>query len=48
MAGKAAGMTVCAIEDDFSIPMRDEKLQLADFYVNDYDEILDNEGIKHA
>lgn len=41
MAGKAAGMTVCAIEDEFSAPMREEKLALADYYIEDYDEIFD-------
>ncbi len=41
MAGKAAGMTVCAIEDEFSTPMREEKLALADYYIEDYDEIFD-------
>lgn len=42
-AGKAAGMVVCAVEDEFSIPMREEKLQLADFFIEDYDEILDED-----
>lgn len=42
-AGKAAGMVVCAVEDEFSIPMRQEKLQLADFFIEDYDEILDED-----
>lgn len=46
-AGKAAGMTVCAIEDDFSIPMREEKRRLADFYIDNYDELLD-EGSRYA
>lgn len=46
-AGKAAGMTVCAIEDEFSIPMRGEKQKLADFFIEDYDEIW-NEDREHA
>ncbi len=46
-AGKAAGMTVCAVEDEFSIPMRGEKQELADFFIEDYDEIW-NEDKKHA
>ena len=41
MAGKAAGMTVCAVEDDFSAGMREEKLRLADYFIDDFDEILD-------
>ncbi|MCM1540920.1 MAG: HAD family phosphatase [Blautia sp.] len=35
-AGKNAGMRVCAVEDDFSIPNREEKKQLADYYIEDY------------
>ncbi len=42
MAGKAAGMTVCGVEDAFSTGMLEEKLQLADFYIQDYDEIFDD------
>lgn len=41
LAGKAAGMTVCAVEDVHSIHMRTEKNELADFYIDDYDEITD-------
>ena len=40
LAGKRAGMTVCAIEDPFSAPMREEKRKLADYYINDYFELL--------
>lgn len=43
MAGKAAGMAVCAIEDAFSAEMREEKQQLADFFIEDYNEILELE-----
>lgn len=43
MAGKAAGMAVCAVEDDFSSEMRLEKQQLADFFIEDYNEILELE-----
>ena len=43
MAGKAAGMAVCAIEDTFSAKMREEKQQLADFFIEDYNEILELE-----
>ncbi len=39
-AGKAAGMQVCAVEDDFSAEMRQEKQQLADFFIHDYEELL--------
>ena len=40
LAGKRAGMTVIAVEDDFSKGMREEKCSLADGFINDYFEIL--------
>ncbi len=39
-AGKRAGMTVIAVEDDFSKDMKAEKLALADGFIEDYLEIL--------
>ncbi len=35
-AGKSAGMKVCAVEDIHSAHQREEKKQLADFYIEDY------------
>lgn len=40
MAGRAAGMEVCAVEDDFSAHMREEKLELADYFIEDYNDIF--------
>lgn len=40
LAGKAAGMRVCGVEDDFSAAYREEKKQLADYYITHYDEIV--------
>lgn len=40
MAGKRAGMQVCAVEDDFSKYMIEEKKALADYYIADYREVL--------
>lgn len=40
LAGKRAGMKVCAIEDDFSRHMEAEKRELADYYIRDYFDIL--------
>lgn len=40
MAGKNAGMVTCAIEDVFSRNMREEKKELADFYIEDYYDFL--------
>ena len=39
MAGKAAGMTTVAVEDDYSRDCRHEKAKLADYYIWDYTEI---------
>ena len=39
-AGKSAGMTVTAIEDDFSASLREEKKRLADYYITDYRELI--------
>ena len=39
LAGKNAGMKVCAIEDGFSKPQESLKRQLADYYIQDYDDI---------
>ena len=39
IAGKAAGMRVCGVEDDFSAAYREEKKRLADYYITDFDEV---------
>lgn len=41
MAGKCAGMKVCAVEDLFSHHLREEKKNMADYYINDFTEILE-------
>lgn len=41
LAGKNAGMTVCAVEDDFSAGQRAEKMRLADWYIEDYHQALE-------
>ena len=40
LAGKNAGMKVCAVEDEYSIEQTDEKLRLADYYIKDYFDLL--------
>lgn len=40
LAGKRAGMQVCAVEDEFSLPMTEEKKKLADYYIVSYDEVV--------
>lgn len=39
LAGKAAGMRVCAVEDAHSEDQKEEKRRLADYYIRSYDEI---------
>ena len=42
LAGKNAGMKVCAVDDWFSRPQEAKKRQLADYYTHHYDEILNH------
>lgn len=42
LAGKRAGMTVCAVEDTYSIPLRNEKQRISDFYLSDFRELKIN------
>lgn len=42
LAGKNAGMKVCAVEDPFSKPQEQRKRELADYYIQDYDDIKNN------
>ncbi|MGN0505781.1 MAG: HAD family hydrolase [Lachnospiraceae bacterium] len=44
LAGKQAGMEVCAVEDEFSAGMREEKKRLADYFIMDYTELLSTDG----
>ena len=39
LAGKNAGMEVCAVEDEFSMDQMELKKKLADYYIRDYWEI---------
>ena len=41
LAGKNAGMKVCAIEDAYSAHLREQKKELADYYITDYRQILE-------
>lgn len=40
LAGKNAGMEVCAVDDPFSRPDESEKKRLADYFIRDFYEIL--------
>ena len=40
LAGKNAGMKVCAVEDSYSKEQMEQKKKLADSYIKDYDEVL--------
>lgn len=44
-AGKNAGMRVCAVEDAYSVPQRQIKRELADYYIEDYRELLREAGV---
>lgn len=39
-AGKAANMRVCAVEDAYSVDQKAEKKALADYYIEDYSEVM--------
>lgn len=39
-AGKAAGMTVCAVYDEASVSQDEEKRKLADHYIHDFKELI--------
>ncbi|MBO5056821.1 MAG: HAD family phosphatase [Lachnospiraceae bacterium] len=39
LAGKAAGMKVCAVEDAYSMDQKENKQKLADYYIRNYHEI---------
>ena len=41
-AGKAAGMKVCAVHDEFSISQEEEKRRLSDYYTYHFRELLEN------
>ena len=41
-AGKNAGMQVCAVEDAFSAGQDSEKRRLADYYISNYEQILNH------
>lgn len=41
LAGKNAGMTAVAVEDEYSKDQRIKKLELADYYINDFDEFME-------
>lgn len=40
LAGKNAGMKVCAVEDRFSAGQLEEKRKLADYYITSYEDVL--------
>ena len=40
LAGVNAGMKICAIDDEFSRPQDEKKRKLADYYINDFNDLL--------
>lgn len=43
MAGKSAGMKVCAVQDAYSLDSDREKRRLADYYIEEFGQILERE-----
>lgn len=46
MAGKNAGMKVCAVQDAYSFDSDREKRRLADYYIEDFGEIVERESMR--
>lgn len=46
MAGKNAGMKVCAVQDAYSFDSDREKRRLADYYIEGFEQILEREKIR--
>lgn len=42
LAGKAAGMKVCAVEDEYSLFQKEDKQKAADYYIKNYYDMLFN------
>lgn len=42
LAGKRAGMEVCAVQDDFSVCQEDKKKEYADYFIRDYYDVIHN------
>lgn len=40
LAGKTAGMKVCAVYDDYSVPQDEKKRELADYYIRNFKELV--------
>lgn len=40
-AGINAGMKTCAVEDSYSVHQREDKLKMADYYIDSFDKIID-------
>ena len=41
-AGKSAGMRVCAVYDIYSVPFEPEKKNLADYFIQSFNDVLNN------
>ena len=41
LAGKRAGMKVCAVEDDFSRHLRETKADIADYFIKDFNDVME-------
>ncbi len=41
LAGRNAGMRTCGVEDVYAAHLREKKMELADYYIEDFTELLD-------
>lgn len=46
MAGKNAGMKVCAVQDAYSLDSDREKRQLADYYIEEFGQVVERERLR--
>lgn len=46
MAGKNAGMKVCAVQDAYSLDADQEKRRLADYYIGEFGQIVERERLR--
>ena len=46
MAGKNAGMKVCAVQDAYSLDSDREKRRLADYYIEEFGQVVERERLR--
>lgn len=46
LAGVRAGMTVCAVADPYSKAKREDIMEIADYYIESFDQVLDGSSLR--